>query len=81
MRHFYKVEKQTVIRNPDEISVTAKLSEGTLLYSWGSASFGKLGTGIARTSQFNQSSDFVKEDLGATLESEELKGFTQYYTY
>jgi hypothetical protein len=76
MRHFYKVENQTVIRNPDEIMLTAKLSEGTLLYSWGSASFGKLGNGISRTSHFNTFSDFVREDLGATLETNEQQGLT-----
>jgi hypothetical protein len=40
LRHFYKVDNDSVIRNPSEIKLSGKLSEASLLYSWGSAAFG-----------------------------------------
>lgn len=49
IKQFYKVDNNMVIPTPDPVNLTAKLSEGTLLYAWGSASFGKLGNGVSRT--------------------------------
>jgi len=81
MRHFYKVEDSQVVINLDKITMSAKLSEGTLLYAWGNASYGKLGLGLSKKAQFDELSDFVREDLSAPLENEDLRGLSHYYAY
>lgn len=45
------------------VNMTAGLSEGTLLYSWGSAAFGKLGLGLSSEQDCESASEFVREDL------------------
>jgi len=42
------VERNKVVSNVDETVMSATLSESTLCYTWGSASFGKLGNGISK---------------------------------
>jgi len=47
-RHLFRVERNKVVSNVDETVMSATLSESTLCYTWGSASFGKLGNGISK---------------------------------
>ena len=46
-----------------EVQMTASLSEGTLLYSWGSAAHGKLGIGVSSEADCEGANEFVREDL------------------
>ena len=64
LRNFYKVEKDTVKPLSTVVNMTASMSEGTLLYSWGSAAFGKLGIGVSSEADCDAASEFVREDLG-----------------
>ena len=63
------------------VNMTATLSEGTLLYTWGSAAFGKLGVGLSSLDDCEEVSEFVREDLTRTkLKYEDVDSY-QYYTY
>ena len=63
IRNFYKVGKNSVTPINTVVNMTAGLSEGTLLYSWGSAALGKLGLGLSSDNDCIGVSEFVKEDL------------------
>lgn len=68
IKNFYKVTKTDVIPIDTEVSLKTSMSDNTLLYSWGSAAHGKLGTGIATSKECEQHSDFVRYDLGRSFE-------------
>ena len=63
IRNFYRVSKDTVTPISTEVQMTASFREGTLLYSWGSAAFGKLGIGISSEIDCEGANEFVREDL------------------
>ena len=63
VKNFYKVGKTKVMPLNSVVNMTASLSEGTLLYSWGSAAFGKLGIGLSTEDDCEGMSEFVREDL------------------
>ena len=57
------------------------LSEGTLLYSWGSAAFGKLGLGISSEADCEGATEFVREDLTRHKLNYDDVNTYQYFTY
>ena len=63
------------------VNMTANLSEGTLLYSWGSAAYGKLGIGLSSQADCESMSEFVKEDLARTKLNFDDADSYQYFTY
>ena len=69
IKNFYKVTKTDVIPIDTEVMLKSSLSESTLLYSWGSAAFGKLGTGVSTPRECEHHSEFVRYDLGRSFES------------
>lgn len=64
IRNFYRVSKNTVKPINTNVQLSVNLSESTLVYSWGSTAFGKLGIGISSEKDCESTSEFVKEDLG-----------------
>ena len=81
IKNFYKITKSDVIPIDTEVTLKSGLSESTLLYSWGSAAFGKLGTGVSNSKECEKHSEFVRYDLGRSFENfSDLKS-NQYYTY
>ena len=46
LSRFYKVTPYNVTPINTVVNMTSSLSEGTLMYSWGSAAYGKLGLGL-----------------------------------
>lgn len=61
--------------------MTASLSEGTLLYSWGSAAHGKLGIGLSTEMECEAASEFVKEDLTRIRVSLDEPETYHYFAY
>ena len=64
-----------------EVSLKTSMSDNTLLYSWGSAAFGKLGTGIANPKDCETHSEFVRYDLGRSFQKYGDIKENHYYTY
>ena len=81
LRHFYKVTPFGVTPVNTNVNVTATLSEGTLLYSWGSAAFGKLGLGVSSEKDCEEVSEFVREDLARTKLNFDDADTYQFFTY
>ena len=63
------------------VNMTAGLSEGTLMYSWGSAAYGKLGLGISSETDCEGVSEFVREDLARVKLNFSDPDSYQYFTY
>ena len=61
--------------------MTATLSEGTLMYSWGSAAYGKLGVGVSSDADCEDVSEFVREDLARIKLKYDDSDTYQYFTY
>lgn len=81
IKNFYKVTKTDVRPVDTEVTLKSCLSESTLLYSWGSAAYGKLGTGVASARECEGHSEFVRYDLGRSFENFQDLRRNQYYTY
>lgn len=81
IRNFYKVGKQTVTQINTIVNVTASLSEGTLMYSWGSAAHGKLGIGLTTDEECEGVSEFVREDLCRIKINIDDPDSYQYFTF
>ena len=81
IRNFYRVGTTTVKAVNTNINVTANFSESTLVYTWGSAAFGKLGLGISTEKDCDASPEFIKEDLGRVKLNFDDPDVYQYYTY
>ena len=81
LKNFYKVTKTDVLPVDTEVTLKSCLSERTLLYAWGSAAHGKLGTGVASATECEDHSEFVRGDLGRSFEDSQDRSSNQYYTY
>jgi len=81
IRNFYRVGTNSVKAVQTMINVSANFSESTLVYSWGSAAFGKLGLGISTLKDCASTPEFVREDLGRVKLNFDDPDDYQYYTY
>ena len=81
IKSFYKVSKTDVVPIDTEVTLKTSMSDNTLLYSWGSAAHGKLGTGVATPKECETHSEFVRYDLGRSFEKVGNMKDNQYYTY
>ena len=81
IRNFYKVGKNVVSPINTVVNMTAGLSEGTLMYSWGSAAFGKLGLGLSSENDCENVSEFIREDLARVKLNITDSDTYQYFTY
>ena len=81
IKNFYRVSHGMVVPVNTVVNVTANLSEGTLLYSWGSGYYGKLGLGLSTESDYEGVSEFVREDLSRCKASFKDPETYQYFTY
>lgn len=80
IRNFYRVGKNSVKAVNSNVNVYANFSESTLLYSWGSAAFGKLGIGLSTEKDCDNANEFVKEDLGRTKFNYDDPDVYQHFT-
>lgn len=81
IKNFYRVLPNKVVPVATRVTMTASLSEGTLLYAWGSATHGKLGIGVSTEAECESVSEFVKEDLTRIKTTFDEPDTYQYFTY
>lgn len=79
--NFYRISKNQVVAINTVVNMTAGFSEGTLMYSWGSAAFGKLGLGLSSENDCMHVSEFMKEDLARVKLNVTDSDAYQYFTY
>lgn len=71
VNQFYKLAQegvQSIDRRRQPVYLTCSVSEGTLTYTWGSTTKGKLGVGVCSSDTCYEHSGFTRDDFGRVVE-------------